>query len=73
MSLSLNFLSDAPFPIPGWLDVVSHPRTACKNKLSLHMSGPSRSFVALLFHMWGFFVFFLDSIQRNSLHVSSEG
>ena len=49
------FLREGPFPIPWRRDVVSHPRTACRKRMCWHMSGPSRCFTALMFHMWDWF------------------
>ena len=64
--LSLNFLRMDPFPIPNKQDVLSHPRNACRNGMSLHIKVPSFAWTSLIFHTHPF-VFFLQSEVKKDI------
>ena len=63
--LNLNFLRKVQFPMPYRCEVASHPRTACRKRMLLHISGPSCSLTALMLHTLGFFIFFLGSGKKK--------
>ena len=55
-ALKVNLFSNNPFPRQYSLDVVSHPNTACMNRMLLQMSAPNSLWVTLISQMRFFLV-----------------